>query len=149
MGNSFLLAIALVLSPALQGAQHIHAIPSAQVIVRRLTAANYENRKRLRPYGVLRSYKLFGKEEAVKKSEVLAAIEFIPPNVEKFNIHKAEGTKFGEKIVRKILQSENQILANPTDSDISPRNYRFRFVREDNLKGSPCYVLEIEPLRKD
>ena len=97
----------------------------------------------------MRSYNLFGQEEAVRRSEIVAHIEFIPPNVEKINIHKADGTGFGQKIVQKILQSENQILANPTDSDISPRNYRFRFLRRDNLKGSPCYVLEIEPMRKD
>jgi len=85
----------------------------------------------------------------MNKSEVLAAIEFIPPNIYNFRIHKTEGSGFGEKIVRRILQSENHLLTNPKGSDISPLNYRFRFVREEKLKGSPCYVLEINPLRKD
>jgi hypothetical protein len=149
VGNSLLFPIALFLPLALSGREQTPLIPPTDIIVRRLTEARDENRNRLRPYEVLRQYKLFTKEAAINKSEVLAAIEYVPPNVEKFRIHKAEGTAFGEKIVRKILQNENQVIGSPTDTDISPRNYGFRFVREDNLKGSRCYVLEINPLRKD
>ena len=147
MGTSLRLSIAL-LPLALFGRDQSAAIPQTETIVRRLTEARDDNRNRLRPYEVLRSYK-FSKAEAANKSEVVAVFEFIPPNLENFRIHKTEGTGFGEKIVRRILQSENHLLANPKDSDISPQNYRFRFVREENLKGSPCYVLEINPLRKD
>ena len=147
VGNSLRLSIAL-LPLALFGRDQSAPIPPTETIVRRLTDARDENRTRLRPYEVLRSYQ-FSKAEVINKSEVLAAIEFIPPDVETFRIHKTEGSGFGEKIVRRILQSENYLLANPKDSDISPQNYRFRFVREENLKGSPCYVLEINPLCKD
>jgi hypothetical protein len=118
VGKSLPLLIALLLSFASLGGgtQATHAIPPVEDIVRRLIKAHDENRNRLRPYEVLRSYKVFAKEESRNKSEVVAAVEFIPPNVEKFRIHKSEGTGLGEKIVRRILQSENQILANPSDT---------------------------------
>ena len=151
MGNALLLLTVLSLPLAIDGgrAQLPKNLPSTEEIVTRLTKANIQNRNRLRPYQVVRAYQLFAKEEAKDKSEIRAAIEFIPPAMERFNIQKADGAGFGEKIVRRILHSESQILSNPADTDISSRNYRFRFLRQDTLKDHACYVLEINPLRRE
>jgi hypothetical protein len=39
-----------------------------------------ENRTHLRPYSVVRDYKLFGKENQTTKAEVIADVTFVPPD---------------------------------------------------------------------
>ena len=124
-------------------------IPSTESIVARMREARARNRAQLRPYQVVRDYKLFGKEQQKSKSEVTAYIDYVPPDVQNFTIHKNNGVNMGEVIVRKILESEREILTNHDASDISADNYSFRFLRKDVLNRQPCYVLEMQPRRKD
>jgi hypothetical protein len=114
-----------------------------------MASASAENRSRLRPYKVIRNYKLYGSEEQKVKSEVNADITFIPPDRERYVIHKAKGIGLGEVIVRKMLESETEILSDERASDISEANYAFHFVREETFNNQPCYVLKLDPLRKD
>ena len=123
-------------------------IPSTESIVARMREARARNRAQLRPYQVVRDYQLFGKEQK-SKSEVTAYIDYVPPDVPNFTIHKNNGVSIGEAIVRKILESEREILTNQDATDISAANYSFRFLRKDILNRQPCYVLEMRPRRKD
>src|SRR5258708_6886963 len=66
VGNSLRLSIAL-LPLVLFGRDQSAPIPPTETIVRRLIEARHENRNRLRPYEVLRSYQ-FSKAEALNKS---------------------------------------------------------------------------------
>jgi hypothetical protein len=132
-----------------QPAEQSNSIPSTEQIVRRLETARAQNRSRFRPYEVVRIYKLFGKDLSKNKSEVIARVAFFPPATQTYRIDKAAGMALGEKIVRKILQSENQLLADRGAYDISIHNYTFRFLRQEDLNGRRCQVLEITPLRKD
>jgi hypothetical protein len=102
----------------------------------------------LRPYQVVHDYQLFGKEQK-SKSEVTAYIDYVPPDAHNFTLHRNNGVNMGEVIVRKILESEKEILTNQGASDVSPANYSFRLVRKDILNHQPCYVVELRPLRKD
>jgi hypothetical protein len=124
------------------------ALPNTKSIVSRMREARARNRARLRPYRVVRAYQLFG-TEAKSKSDVTAYIDYVPPRVQNFTIQRNAGGNMGEVIVRKILESEKEILTNQGASDISPANYSFRFMRKDVLNRQPCYVLELRPLRKD
>src|SRR6266404_986434 len=112
-------------------------IPSIESIVERITQARQESRARLRPYEVVRSYKLFrgqhGGQQQKAKSEITAEITYVPPDGQHFRVHKAVGWGFGEVVVRKVLERENELLANQAASDISAANYSFTFVREDTL----------------
>ena len=130
-------------------AQSESSIPTVESIVERVGQARSESRSRIRPYGVLRSYRLFGTEKQTAKSEVTAEITYVPPDVQHYTVHKARGLRLGEAIVRRILDSENEVLADPGASDLSAANYAFAFVREDTLNGRPWYVLALRPLRKD
>jgi len=125
------------------------ATPTVETIVIRMAQARAENRSRLRPYGVTRDYRLFGKERHVAKSEVIADVSFVPPDYKQYTIQKASGTGLGERIVRQMLEHEAAIVKNYGATDMSPANYNFRFVRAEELNGQYCYVLEILPLRKD
>jgi hypothetical protein len=132
------------------GAEPVSTIPNptTETIVARMREARDRSRAQLRPYQVVRDYQLFGKEQK-SQSEVTAYIDYAPPGVQHFTTHKNNGTSLGEVIVRKILESEKEILTNQSAADISPANYSFRFLRKDVLNRQPCYVLELRPLRKE
>ena len=123
--------------------------PGTEAIVARMSAAQAESRAHLRPFAVVRNYKLFGKEMQTAESEVVANISYEPPDVQHYVIQKVNGLGLGELIVRKILENENDILTHQSTSDISAANYAFSFLREEILEGRPCYVLALRPLRKD
>jgi Outer membrane lipoprotein-sorting protein len=126
-----------------------NAIPSVETIVVRMTQARAENQARLRPYSVTRDYRLFGKEQQTARSEVIADVSFVPPDLKQFVIQQASGMRLGERIVRLMLEHESAITKNNGSTDLSLANYDFRFVREEELNGQNCYVLEMLPRRKD
>jgi hypothetical protein len=129
-------------------AQSGGAIPSVETILTRMAQARAENRARLRPYSVVRDYRLFGKEKQTTKAQVLADVTFVPPDVKHYAIRQANGMGLGEKIVRQMLDHETDIVKDYGSTDLTPDNYDFRFVREDQLNGQRCYVLEMLPKRK-
>ena len=139
----------LLASTACVGAEPPTRPPSLELIVARMAGALAESRSHLRPYKVVRNYKLYGNEEEKVKSEVNAQITFIPPDKEHYVVHKAQGLGLGESIVRRMLESETEILLDESASDISEANYAFHFIRQDTFNDRPCFVLKLDPLRKD
>jgi hypothetical protein len=123
-------------------------IPSMETITTRMARARAENLARLRPYSVTRTYRLFGKEKQTR-SEVIANVSFVPPDIKQFVIQGATGTRLGERIVRQMLEHETDIVKNYHSTEMSPANYDFRSVREEEWNGHDCYVLEVFPRRKD
>ena len=130
-------------------AQTASTVPPMEVIVTRLGEARAENRALFRPYKVTREYKLFGKEKHKPKSQILADISFIPPNSKKFAIQPTHGGALGERIVRQMLEGETEAVKQYGATDVSPANYDFRFVREEEVNGRNCYVLDLLPKRKE
>jgi hypothetical protein len=131
-------------------AAHVEsAAPSAEGIVAHMMQARSENRARLRPYSVTRNYRLFGREKQKARSEVIARVTFDPPGIKQFVIQQASGMGLGERIVRQMLEHETEIGRNNALTDLSPANYDFRYLREEELGGRRCYVLEIVPRRND
>lgn len=125
------------------------ALPSAESIILHMTQARSENRARLRPYSVTRDYRLFGSEKQMARAEVIARLTFAPPGLKRFVIQQASGMGLGERIVRQMLEHETEIGKNNESTDLSPANYDFRYLREEELDGRRCYVLAIAPRRKD
>jgi hypothetical protein len=64
---------------------------------------------RFRAFIVIRDYKLFGKERAKAKSQVIADISFVPPATKTYTIQTTNGSGLGETIVRRMLRSEVKI----------------------------------------
>jgi hypothetical protein len=107
------------------------------------------NQARFRPYMVTREYKLFGRDRQEPKSQVTADITFAPPNLKRYAVQHANGSALGEQVVRRILEAEVAVAKDSSSTDISEDNYDFRFVREEDVEGHRCYVLEMLPRRKD
>jgi hypothetical protein len=131
-------------------AAHVESTtPSAESIIAHMIQARSDNRARLRPYSVTRDYRLFGKEKQMARSEVIARVTFDPPGIKQFVIQHATGMGLGERIVRQMLEHETEIGRNNASTDLSPANYDFRYLREEELDGRRCYVLGIAPRRSD
>jgi hypothetical protein len=122
---------------------------AVEVIVARMAQARAGNQARLRPYVVTRAYTLFGKDRSKTKSEVTAEVTFVPPNSKKYTIRQSNGSGVGERIVRRMLEVETQIVKDYNATDISPANYDFRFVGVEDVAGRRSYLLELFPKRKD
>jgi len=120
-----------------------------ETIIARMAQARIENQSRFRPYVVTRGYTLFGQERQKSKSEVMADVTFVPPDRKQYAIQQSSGSGLGEILVRRMLAGEADITKNSTSNDFSPQNYDFRLVRQENVEGQPCYLLELLPKRKD
>jgi hypothetical protein len=130
-------------------AQSASAVPTVETILARMAQARADNRAHLRPYSVIRDYRLFGQEKHATKAEVIADITFVPPDLKRYAIQQSSGVSLGEKIVRQMLEHETEIVKLNGATDMTAANYDFRFVREEEWNGHRCYVLEILPRRKD
>jgi hypothetical protein len=130
-------------------AQSSGEAPGIELILERMAQARAANRAGFRPYILTRDYALFGKERLTAKSEVTVEVSFVPPNSKKYSILRRTGSGLGERLVRRILDGETEIVKEYGSTDISADNYKFHFAGEEGLEGRRCYVIEIVPRRKD
>jgi hypothetical protein len=124
-------------------------LPDLETIISRMAQSSVENRANFRSYVVTRDYNFFGKERDKSKSRVTVDVTFVPPDSKEYTIQQTIGNSIGERVVRRILESEKEIVKNHETADISRDNYDFRLVREEVFKGRRCHVLELLPKRKD
>ena len=124
--------------------------PDLATIIRKITEAQMDNRDRAKPYSVTREYKVFGSDAVRPRTEVVAKVNFLPPNVKRYDIDQSTGG-MGEKIVRRILDHEVDATRDPKTMMITERNYDFNFGGEQAIGNIPCYRLRISPKhdRKD
>ncbi len=118
------------------------------VIVDRMERAQLQNRAHYRPYTVTRDYRMYSGESRNPASEVVAQVNFVPPDNKSFDITQAKGSSRGEKVVRNILKEEQESAPHYDRNSLTRENYQFRFVGEQVLQGRRCYVLELIPKRK-
>ena len=147
--TGWLLFLYLLAGRASAPAQTGSSVPPAETIIARMAQARAENRARLRPYIVTRNYKLFGKDESTVKSEVIADVAFVPPDSKKYTIEETNGSGLGQILVRRMLANEAEVTKDHVSTDLSADNYDFLFLREADVSGQRCYVLELLPRRKE
>src|SRR5437764_15272216 len=124
--------------------------PDMATLVKRIVDAQLDSRARSKPYSVTREYKVFGSDNNRPRTEVLAQINFLPPNVKSYGIDQSTGG-MGEKVVRRILDHEVDATRDPKTMMVTERNYDFNFGGEQAIGNIPCYRLRISPKhdRKD
>lgn len=123
-------------------------------IVSRMEDAQSRNRENYRPYILTRRYKLFDDEQTANSprqkatSEVVATLEFTPPDHKTFQIEKVEGSDRGKSVVRRVLEGESGASGKPP-AFLTRSNYEFKLVGEEVLDGQSCWVLAIRPLKDE
>jgi len=124
--------------------------PDIATLVKRIIEAQLDSRARAKAYSVTREYKVFGSSGNQPRTEVLAQVNFLPPNVKSYGIDQSTGG-MGEKVIRRILDHEVDATRDPKMMMVNEINYDFAFAGEGAVRGLPCYKLEITPKheRKD
>lgn len=131
------------------GAQSATA-PALDRIVSSLQQRQADNRAVARPYTVVREYRLFSSESAEKPdSVVVARVQFLPPDTTQYSILSSTGSSRAVGIVRRILNDESEIKKEPQTYGINRDNYTFASEGEQVIDGHRCYVLALQPRRKD
>jgi hypothetical protein len=123
--------------------------PDLNLILQRLEDVQHQDPARSRPYELKREYKVFHGDDKQPISEVMAQINFVPPDIKTYKIIEARGHSRGEKMVRELLDREIDSAKPGYSSDITRTNYDFVFLRRENFGDVPEYVLWILPKRKD
>jgi Outer membrane lipoprotein-sorting protein len=132
---------------ACAAAQTEGPVPTENIIAR-MAQAGEHNHVHFHPYVVTRDYKLFGKEAMVPTSDVIVELTFVPPYLKSYIIRHTRGTSMGESVVRRMLEGQMAFAKDSGSTDVSQGNYDFRFIREEDVNGHHCYVLELLPRRE-
>jgi hypothetical protein len=119
------------------------------LILQRLEDAQHGDPAQSQPYEVTREYKVFHGDDKQPTSEVMAQINFVPPDMKTYKITQSRGNARGEKMVRDLLDRETEVAKKGLGSDVNRTNYDFVFLRQENFGVVPEYVLRIVPRRKD
>ena len=122
--------------------------PSAEVIAQRMAQSQLEARARRQAYTATRIYRVYGGNEQQPKSEVDANINFLPPTSKSYVIERSSGG-MAEHVVRKALDKEVELSKTPELTELSPNNYNFQKVGEEQFQGQRCYVLTMTPKQDD
>ena len=117
---------------------------TADGVVAKMASAYAENRTHLRPYVLTRRYLVL--KSGQQKTKVIAAIIYLPPEANTFEIRDSTGGK-AEGVVRKMLDKEMQLSRDFQASGFNIANYEFQFLGEERLAGADCYLLAIHPKR--
>jgi hypothetical protein len=123
--------------------------PDLNLILQRMEEVQHQEPARSRPYEVTREYKVFHSDDKEPISEIMAQINFVPPDTKTYKIIQTRGDSRGEKMVRELLDREAESAKSGLSSEISRTNYDFFFLRRENFGDIPEYVLWIVPKRKD
>ena len=144
------LVIAFVWAQASAAQQSPNQPPDLATLVRRISEAQAQNHNRSLPYTVTREYKVFGANADRARTEVVAKVNFLPPNMKTYDIDQSTGG-MGEKVIRRILDHEVDAARDPRDMMVNEQNYRFDYDGEESVENIPCYRLTVAPKhdRKD
>lgn len=141
--------LAYFIAAACVSAQTQSRVPTNEEIIAQMAQAQAENRTHFRPYKLTRDYKMFeGADHNQARSRLIAEISVVPPDSKKYTIDNSNGSLLEEKILRKMLDGEVAFAKDSGSSDLTRENYDFRLVREDELSGQHCFVLDLLPRRK-
>jgi len=101
------------------------------------------------PYQVLREYRLSGAKDSRSDSEVVAEVDFRPPNSKDYRIQKSSGSGRGLQVVRRLLDHEVEAAINHGRTALTRENYDFSYAGQATLDGQPCYILRLRPKRNE
>jgi|SRR5215469_12385913 len=100
-------------------------------------------------YRVLQQYQIAGVNNRNADTDVIAEVEFIPPNSKNYRIRKSSGSSRGQQVVRRVLDNEVESASDRGRTALNRDNYDFSYIGQVTLDGQPCYVLGLKPKRQD
>lgn len=122
-------------------------------IVQKLAKQNEQRAADLKSYSVLRHYELHyrgfpGRRDA----EMDVRVRYIAPATKQFEVVSENGSKFLiDRVLQQLLTSEQEALTreNRSETAMTPENYNFTLLGEENTPAGRFYVLKTDPKRKN
>jgi hypothetical protein len=124
---------------------------AANDIVSKVLAENKRRNERLRSYEVTRTYEIRTHEGKVA-AQTVVHMEYRAPDVKTFEKTSEKGSGIVRHLVfDRLMDSESETSAGKEhhDSALTPANYEFHFVGQEDVGTHPCFVLVVTPRRKD
>jgi hypothetical protein len=121
----------------------------AEDIIARMMQADDNRDRSLKSYTAVRHYTLHG--EKGRTGELTARLDYDKNTGKKFEILASNGADgLYRRVFDKVLQAEADTSrkGGRDDSAISPQNYNFRLLGEEERDGRNCYVIQLLPKRK-
>jgi len=125
-------------------------VVSGDAILQELVSHNEWRQSRLQGYSEKRIYRVVNEHGAVSAEEDVS-VKFEAPDIKRYTVTAEHGSSVIRRLVfQRLLDSEVETAGGRLrrESAITPANYRFQFLGEDQLDGRPCYVVEATPTRK-
>jgi hypothetical protein len=120
---------------------------SSNEIVRRMVEQNAIRAEKLKGYTSTRNYTVTYK--GFPKSLTAAMrieVSYIAPAAKHFQVVSETGSKMlVDRVLKKLLESEEEAARNPEQTALTPANYSFTLVERVRLEGGQYYVLKVEP----
>jgi hypothetical protein len=141
-------------SEPLQRSESVPPSPPAATgdqIFAELVKHNELRSTRLREYSAVRTYAVKDFNGKVHAKETVQ-MEYIAPDKKTFVTIRGEGSAVVRNLVlKRLMESEMSTATGKEhhDSSITPANYTFRVLKEDDLDNHHCFVVEATPKRSD
>lgn len=137
-------------NPVRPSLAEIDGLPASKIIERVMTESR-QREARMRQYSVPSTYRVTGSDGKVR-AEVEAVLHYRSPGWKEFRIVSQSGSEtIRNRVFKPLMEVEIETAAgrNRHDGSITPANYDFILLGEDNIAGSRCYLLEAHPKRND
>jgi len=124
---------------------------SADQIFANLVKHNEERTAGLREYSAVRTYAVIDLAGKVHAKETVR-MEYVAPDKKTFVPIAEEGSGVVRHMVlQRLIESEVSAASGKEhhDSSITPANYSFRLLGQENLGAYHCFVVEAVPKRRD
>ena len=122
------------------------------VLLQRIVDGLEQTQSAVRPpnaYQIVREYRLSGAKDSRSDSEVIAEVNFRPPNSKDYRIQTSSGSGKGLQVVRRLLDHEVAPAIDQSRTRLTRENYDFSYAGKAALEGQLCYILTLHPKRKE
>ncbi len=143
-------ALALVLLTALDTTTTA-PLPTTDQVLARLVEADRARAALLRGYVSMRRYEVHNRRFGTRAA-MTARMNFRAPGEKNFEVLETSGPgPIRSQVFQRMIESEQKASrdAERRANQISPENYDFRLLRQENLDGRPAFVLQAEPKTKN
>lgn len=124
---------------------------TAEELFSKLLEHNRMREARLQGYSVTRTYKVKNDKEKVR-AESQVSLQYRAPVTKEFKILSEQGSGMIRRMVFKpLMESELEAASgsNKRDSSLTPANYTFELLGEEDVDGHHCFAVQATPTRND
>lgn len=124
---------------------------TGEILFSKLLEHNGLREAHLQEYSGPRTYKVENSKGKVR-AESRVVLQYRAPSTKEYKIVSERGSGYVRNhVFKQLLESEIQTAAgrNRHDSSITPANYNFELLGEEDVDGNHCYVVQATPKRND